>query len=272
MYEFINETKQNRLFVLNAIVKKLKFNQIVSSSNNLKVTVKQFYKGENILNDCASIFKTIDELDYETDGLIFTPTNYGVGVEDIEDEPINKKKTWLRSFKWKPPEFNTIDFFVTTKKDVSGVDDIKNIFEDGISMTSQNIKEYKTLVLRVGYDENKHGFINPCSDLQEGNFPKYNQYNDVNKYKPMPFIPTRYTPNFPIYECRLVLDTSGTTKQMLTENGDEIIEDNTIVEFRYDPTRDKYYQWIPIRVRYDKTAEFRKGLKNYGNAFNWRKT
>ena len=74
--------------------------------------------------------------------------------------------------------------------------------------------------------------------------------------------------NFPIYECRLILDTTGTTKQMVTENGEEIIEDNTIVEFRYDGSRDKYYQWIPIRVRYDKTAEFRKGLKNYGNAFH----
>ena len=84
----------------------------------------------------------------------------------------------------------------------------------------------------------------------------------------MPFIPTRYTPNFPIYECRIILDTKGSTKQMLIENGEEIIEDNTIVEFRYDSSRDKYYQWIPIRVRYDKTAEFRKGLKNYGNAFH----
>ena len=77
----------------------------------------------------------------------------------------------------------------------------------------------------------------------------------------MPFIPTSYTPNFPIYECRLILDSKGSTKKMVTENGEEIIEDNTIVEFRYDASRDKYYQWIPIRVRYDKTAEFRKGLK-----------
>ena len=32
---------------------------------------------------------------------------------------------------------------------------------------------------------------------------------------------------------------------MVTENGEEIMN-NTIVEFRYDASRDKYYQWIPI--------------------------
>ena len=48
---------------------------------------------------------------------------------------------------------------------------------------SRQIQQYKTIILRVGFDENKHGFINPCSDLQEGNFPKYNQFNNSNKYK-----------------------------------------------------------------------------------------
>ena len=41
-----------------------------------------------------------------------------------------------------------------------------------------------------------------------------------------------------------------------------------IVEFRYDRTRDDFWRWIPIRVRYDKTAEYRQGIKNYGNAFH----
>ena len=28
------------------------------------------------------------------------------------------------------------------------------------------------------------------------------------------------------------------------------------------------WQWIPIRVRYDKTAELNSGRKNYGNAYH----
>ena len=55
---------------------------------------------------------------------------------------------------------------------------------------------------------------------------------------------------------------------MLTEDESETFEDNTIVEFRYDQSREPGWKWVPIRVRYDKTAEYRQGLKNYGNAYH----
>jgi len=241
----------------------------------LKITAKRFYTNldeeTDIFHQCKIILDGIEEgmFEYETDGLIFTPCDKSVGSDRTGVVIPPRKVTWNYSMKWKPPEYNTVDFLISTVKDGGDKEVIGNIFKSGTDVSSGNqISQYKTVILRVGYDENKHGFINPCADLQDGNFPKYNQFNDANKYKPMPFIPTRYTPNFPIYECRLILDSKGTTKQMLTESGEEIIEDNTIVEFRYDASRDKYYQWIPIRVRYDKTAEFRKGLKNYGNAFH----
>ena len=54
---------------------------------------------------------------------------------------------------------------------------------------------------------------------------------------------------------------------MLAEEGD-IIEDNTIVECKYVFDNKKGWNWIPIRVRYDKTAAFRNGEKNYGNAYH----
>jgi len=54
---------------------------------------------------------------------------------------------------------------------------------------------------------------------------------------------------------------------MLTEDG-EVIEDNTIVEFKYVIDNKKHWKWTPIRVRYDKTAAFRNGEKNYGNAYH----
>ena len=55
--------------------------------------------------------------------------------------------------------------------------------------------------------------------------------------------------------------------KMFTEDN-EIVEDNTIVEFRYDVNKDQFWRWIPIRVRYDKTSEYRSGGKNYGNAYH----
>ena len=84
----------------------------------------------------------------------------------------------------------------------------------------------------------------------------------------MPFYPT--TPSDPdasISNVLIKIDNYG-SHYMFTENQKEVFEDNTIVEFRYDPTKEKYWRWIPIRVRHDKTSELRRGLKNYGNAFH----
>ena len=265
-----------RLNLLNKFIKELEPSCVVLDYDSpLKIQAKNFYTNldeeTNIFEQCKIILDGVSEnmFDYETDGLIFTPCDKSVGSNNVGEIIPPKKVTWNHSMKWKPSEYNTVDFLISTVKDGGDNEVIGNIFKTGVNVGANNqIIQYKTVILRVGFDENKHGFINPCADLIEGNFPKYNQINENNKYKPMPFIPTRYTPNFPIYECRLILDNKGSTKNMLTENGEEVIEDNTIVEFRYDSSRDKYFQWIPIRVRYDKTAEFRKGGRNYGNAFH----
>ena len=55
---------------------------------------------------------------------------------------------------------------------------------------------------------------------------------------------------------------------MFIEDKSDIFEDGTIVEFRYEQDRKANWKWIPIRVRYDKTSEYRRGLKNYGNAYH----
>jgi len=68
-------------------------------------------------------------------------------------------------------------------------------------------------------------------------------------------------------------DSTG-INQMFTEEN-EVFGDDTIVEFAYDFTREGLWRWIPLRVRYDKTADYKNGATNYGNAFhvansNWR--
>jgi len=60
---------------------------------------------------------------------------------------------------------------------------------------------------------------------------------------------------------------------MFTEER-EVFGDNTIVEFRYDMKRDGLWRWVPLRVRYDKTSEYKRGIENYGNDYttannNW---
>ena len=238
----------------------------------LTIEAKTFYKseGDGIFNQCKKILGNIEDgiFKYETDGLIFTPIDKGVATDTLGKTPPSRKITWPYSLKWKPPEFNTVDFLVSTVKTPDGQDYIGNIFENGENMAAtRQIPQFKQLTLRVGYDVRKHGYLNPCQDMIEGKYPSRRSY-DRNSYKPAPFYPiTPSDPDASVANVLIKLDNYG-SNYMLTENQREVFEDNTIVEFRYDPAAKKYWRWIPIRVRHDKTNELRRGLKNYGNAFH----
>ena len=230
--------------------------------------VKKFYliKDGNKINineSCKQLFKSIDfhTYPYETDGIIFTSTNLGVGMENPSDKIKNYKYTWKNSFKWKPPEFNTIDFLVKIQK-TSDQDIIEYID------TGANITPYKILSLSVGYDVNRDGEVNSQQLIFDGITTKGLDGN----YKAVLFSPTN-----PIDQlastCFVELknDTSGELK-MFTENN-EIIENNMVIEFKYVMNEDRRLSWVPLRIRYDKTEDFNKG-KSYGNSFkvansNW---
>ena len=267
------EITKMRLGIMSNVIKNLDMKSVTGKERApLTIQSKKFYRsvGNAIFDNCKIILDKIrDELfDYHTDGIIFTPVDKGVGSDKIDEKAANRKRTWKFSLKWKPPELNTVDFLVTTKKTPTGQDIIGNLFEDGEDMAStRQIAQFKTLVLRVGYDIRKHGFLNPCQDIIDENYPTRRQHKS-QQYKPMPFYPTNPSdPNAALANVMLHVDTFG-NRYMLTENREETFEDNTIIEFRYDSTQKKYWKWVPIRVRYDKTAEYRRGLKNYGNAFH----
>ena len=70
----------------------------------------------------------------------------------------------------------------------------------------------------------------------------------------------------------LEIDSNGTT-QMFTEER-QVFTDQMVVEFRYDMSKPGMWKWIPMRVRYDKTADFRTGNGVGANDFktannNW---
>ena len=273
-YKQTEEGIVGRLVELNRLINNIDFEPFIGDMIPLKVKAKDFHysdsETDNIFENCRTILERVDDgqYEYETDGLIFTPADTGVGSTRAGEilEPV--KKTWKLSFKWKPPEQNTIDFLVTTIKNESNHDTIKNIFESGKDVRSvNNMKEYKTLQLRVGYSS-RDGYLNPVEDVLRDNIPKLSIDEDRRDYKPVPFYPTNPTPPFPAYLCNLMLEKVGSQNVMTTENKEEIIEDEMIVEFKYDNTRDKFWQWIPIKVRYDKTADYKNGGRNYGNSFN----
>jgi hypothetical protein len=267
------EPSQYRLMQLNTFINTLKAQPVSNGGTPMRIQRKVFevsFGGEGIFKACKKVLDKIDSelYEYETDGIIFTPCEYGVGMSDDDKEPFNYKHTWMHSFKWKPPEFNTVDFLVTTKKDERGRDMISNIFEEGKNLSLVNqLTQYKTLILRVGFDERKHGYINPCKDVIDDKLPSYGRQDDTEHYKPIPFYPTNPTDN-KAYLCNVVLNDVNGEKHMFIEDGKEVFEDNTIVEFKYNKDGKDGWRWVPIRVRYDKTAEYRNGLKNYGNAYH----
>ncbi len=315
-----------RLQLLNAIIKKLEPKSISEppkpkeepkkgsmaallsgltkkSTSPIKIVCKTFYPhfdrnipGEpvaflkyDIFAACNFILQKIRNglYEYEVDGLIFTPTMFGVGGNAIGEVGPKRKTTWNYSFKWKPSEetetfeksFLTIDYLVSTKKGPDGNDIVTPLFENGIDANEQaQLRQYKTLILTVGYDESQHGFINPCQDLLDDVYPdsekqKQRQKDKKDSYKPKQFFPTEpYDPYAGLTNILLVYDQNN-NYVMLSEDGEEF-GDQTIVEFRYAKNNDNLWRWIPIRVRHDKTADFRAGLPNYGNDYkvandNW---
>ena len=278
------EKKKTRLNFLDSVISIIDILSVLNTDSkqkkpiDFKISCKSFYStaGNSIFKACSTILSNVNDqvFEYNTDGLIFTPSDFPVGGESLDKPGPLSKHTWSKSFKWKPPQFNTIDFLVTIKKDETGKDEIHHIFNNGNAMDKQdNLLQYKTLILRCGYDEKKHGYMNPYQNIISGDLPHTNVINDdENSYKPVPFIPNNpYDEN--AYLCNVYLNSKGDKTFMTTEEN-EYFEEDMIVEFYYDKTKPGNWKWIPLRVRYDKTSELRSGIKNYGNPFyvansNW---
>ncbi len=269
---------QNLINVINpySILEYKSKNEVVPKDKlhvEFRVKMKSFHATSNIssiFKACSLILADVEDnaYEYETDGLIFTPSDLYVGASKPEEKmDITSKQNWPYVMKWKPPEFNTIDFLVSVKKDSAGKDLIRNIYQDGSNNGgSQNILQYKTLILRCGFDPKKHGYINPSQDLYDASYKDESYDEDNDKYKPVPFYPTNPADE-EAHLCNVYLKHNGSTSFMATEEG-EYFEENMIVEFKYNKENDKYWKWCPIRVRYDKTSELRNGGKNFGNAFH----
>ena len=269
-----------RLDILNSCVSKInptlitnkqsmtKENKIETSpACNFVIKCKEFYYYDSIFDSCRTILTDVNDGTYlyNTDGLIFTPTNAGVGCKvGMKNSPLQKKE-WELSLKWKPPKYNTIDFLVSIKKDKNGNDEIYNIYTDGIQTTgTNNIIQYKTLILRCGFDEKKHGFLNPFQSIIDDEIPEFNE--ESTNYRPVPFQPTNPYDSNACY-ANILIEKIFDKLQMKTEEG-EYFEENTIVEFKYDMSLETKWRWIPLRVRHDKTTQLRMGEANYGNAYH----
>ena len=264
---FIDEKGPYRYKLLQEKIIKLNESIEYQTKEMLRIEPKRFAVSTDeasIHECCAEVFKSMSAYPYNTDGLIFTSKSLGVGIEDPSDKrPKNHKYTWKHSFKWKPPEYNTIDFLVKVKKTFGNKDDIKNIF----SPETQTVEQFKILNLYVGWDEAMHGITNPQDILFRGDLPTL--HSEAKGLTPQLFVPSSpYDENAHITYLQLKNDTSGGGTQNMYTEEEEAIETDTIVEFKYEFNENVLMRWKPLRVRYDKTAEYKNTNSIFGNAYH----
>ena len=195
-------------------------------------------------NKISKLWKQLKD-EYPVDGLIFTPMNDSYPIE---------LGTWNKLLKWKPPEFNSIDFLIRTEKNKEGEDVIKFNYN---KLTGDNF-QYKVLTLKVG------GY----ATVNNKNNNKWIKKRIAKNFNPDEKKKTLGKANVRINSQGIMEGIDPATKEIFH------ILDDTIVEFTYDATKTPF-NWIPIRVRYDKTEKYKNGEPIYGNTEevandNWR--
>lgn len=164
---------------------------------------------------------------YELDGLIYQVSNQKyVMVGGLKD------------YKWKPPNRNSIDFYIEFEKDPMS----KKIMVVYNNLDTGDEEEQKI--------ENREYYI--CN-LYVGN-----KVDNVET-------PVLFNTDKLISQCYIYL---GDDKIPRSEDG-KIINDKTVVEFYYDLTGSEIsqYKWKPMKTRYDKTEAVKKYKQKYGNNY-----
>lgn len=290
---------RSRIFYIQLIVGLLNADDLDSNGRvgmSIKFKNYEIATPQRTIFDCTKkVIDTIPLLDYNTDGVIYTPLLLGVGATHVNDKKkINRKTSWSHMFKWKPLQDLTNDFLVTIVKDRNGEDYVyTRIINDKNGI--DRFQQYKTLELRVGYNPDRDGYINPYQmmiddDIPDRSIKNSNQYDGPyptnqptnpkqkiqqnDNYQPAKFYPDN--PYDPLaHKCNVLIQEDANGIQQIRSEDGELIEDNVIVECRYNSLNENEWKWEVLRVRHDKTAEYRAGEKQYGNSFqtansNWR--
>jgi hypothetical protein len=167
----------------------------------------------------------------------------------------------MSSFKWKPPDYNTIDFLVKTPKK-----DGRDII--GSEMVNGVLQNYKICHLYVGQSSRQQVVMNAAKLVMDGD-PEHTkkdafQKSEYGTYEPVLFTPTN-PPLENAYECKVPLRDIGngtlvmfavdTIEEDKNVSGEDNVEEEddamvihrsksnveedpfdgeTIVEFKYD--------------------------------------
>ena len=214
---------------------------------------------DSIFTACAQILDMPRM--YHTDGLILTPNR--------EPLPAEPGAGFRKQFKWKPAKDNSIDFLVTFQTSATN----PTLDEVVVSQDPVTGLDIRYKVLRLYVNSNKEpAFEDPRSAiLNELPLPSPYASTHRRSYKPTLFQPMDYSDTL-VNTCYTVLQVNPETGEEYTTTRDskEPIQNNTIVECRYEPHAKHGWRWVPMRIRHDKTERFVKGklTGNYSRTLN----
>lgn len=225
-----------RLSYLNSLIKDLE-NKTITEKSDISIVIKskiyQFATGKDIFDKANLIWSRRASYEYHIDGMIFIPYNTGYPL---------KSGTWDRLFKWKPEELNSIDFLIKVIRNEKG-EPKRSPYING-----DNVSQYKSLQLKVG------GYRDTINK-ENGQWTK--------KCIPIDFSPPDSPANIGI--ANVPVDESGNIIFKDQLNGRYYkIKDEMIVEFVYQ--KDPLFYWKPIRIREDKTDQYKAGESVFGNS------
>ncbi len=156
---------------------------------------------------------------------------------------------WMNQYKWKPPQHNSIDFFVEYKRDSAG-----DILEAQFNSGENSGKTYRILQLYVGTtkDYKYYQSQEPCLSKQQlqKKVTRSKQMTIKEKQLFRPYMNSHKKIN----EARVMINPD--TGDIVRNDGSTIqIRDKSVVECVYDPT-DSEYCWKVLRNRAEKTRQY----------------
>lgn len=253
------KAKENsRYSILNRVMNELK--EKLDNNILLDLDVKTFFittKKTPFHKNCFLLFEYLNSnyYKYNTDGIIITSKYDYIPCE-------SRKITWNKSFKWKPPEYNTIDFLMRIVKNSKGEKQLKKKYVNGDSIL------YYECELFVGFSDSKHGNLQPQKTLLNLEYGNNTPKKSAGNYYAKQFYPTN--PSLNEYcKCHLRVYKDENGLEVIFSKEKDVLEDDTIIEFSYDKSIQNIYEkWIPLRSRHDKTRDYKRGKPNFGNAYH----
>jgi mRNA (guanine-N7-)-methyltransferase len=219
----------------------------VQPGNRLLIALKRFEfalssDSDLVFRRCCSAILDASRI-YHTDGLILTSNS----------QPLPGKAggRFIHQFKWKPAKDNTVDFLIKYERN-------PELAMDKITTTmgpTNDVIQYKTMHLYVGGTTRSSPRDMILNQLE------------LNKEAPGGYHAILFTPldfsDTMANTCYVPVIQDAQTLEFYskTEDSEEPISDNSVVEMRYDPTREPGWRWVPSRIRHDKTERLLRAIE-----------